>query len=246
MARDSRPQMRVVLPEVRNAATALALISVVTSIVWWVLATQGVVDLYLTPGAVLHGFALWQPFTWLPVSTDTGSVLFSALILWSTGGSVERRWGRKRFLRLALGTTFVAGLITVAISLLVPGMQRIPYTGGTVMSSLVWVSWGLIIWDEQTNIFGFPLSGRTFAMIGVLIPVLNGVFSRLGPLTMIPDYLAILMAFAMIRFGLAPSDLWLRLQSARLQRDLKKRSSRLSVITGGERNMPKDSDKYLH
>jgi membrane associated rhomboid family serine protease len=244
MARDSRPQLRVVMPEIRNAATALALASVVCSIVWWVLASNTGVSLYLVPGQVLHGLALWQPFTWLLASIQAMPVLFTALILWSIGGSLERRWGKSRFLRFTLGTTFVAGLLTLAISFLVTDLQRLTYMGGSAMSSMVWVAWGLVIWNEQTNLFGFPLSGRTFAMIGVLIPLLNGVFG--GLLLMVPEYLAIILAFVIIRGEFSPGDLWVRFQSARLQRDLKKRSSRLSVITGGERNMPKDSDKYLH
>jgi membrane associated rhomboid family serine protease len=244
MARDSRPQVRLVMPEVRNASTALALASVVMSIIWWVLSNGTGVSLYLIPADVLTRLALWQPFTWLLASIGAMPVLFSALIIWSIGGSIERRWGRNRFLRFALGTTFFAGLGAVGIAALVPGMLGLPYQGGSTMSSTIWVAWGLIIWNEQTNLFGFPLTGRTFAMIGVLIPLLNGVFG--GLLLMVPDYLGIILAFIIIRGELSPSDLWVRFQSARLQRELKKRSSRLSVITGGERNMPKDSDKYMH
>lgn len=247
MARDSRPQMRLVLPELRNAATALAIVSIAVSVVWQVLRITTGVSLFMTPGEVFADFALWQPFTWLVASDDAWGVLFTALILWSIGGSIERRWGRQRFLRFVFGVTFTAGLLTLAASLLIAPMQGFPFAGGGVMSSAVWVAWGLIIWDEQTNLFGWPISGRTFALLGVAFPVLVALFGwPRAAMALLPTFIAIALAFALIRFHLSPSDLWLRIQSARLQRDLKKRSSRLSVITGGERNMPRDSDKYLH
>ena len=245
MARDSRPQIRVVMPEVRNAATALALASVILSILWKVIYSTSGVSLYLIPMQVYSG-ALWQPVSWLPAGADTWGVLFSALIFWSVGGSLERRWGRTRFLRYSFAVTFFSGLLTLALAFALPDvLMRVPYMGGSVMSSLMWVTWGLVIWDEQTNFFGYPISGRTFAMIGILIPVMFSFFENALP-ALVPTFIAILLAFAIVRFGLAPSELWLRVQSARLQRDLKKRSSRLSVISGGDRNMPKDSDKYLH
>lgn len=244
MSRESRPQLRVALPEVRNASTALAIASVVMSVVWWILHRNAGVTLYLVPAEVFGSLALWQPVTWLLASVGAWPVLFTALILWSIGGSLERRWGRARFVRFIFSVTFIAGLLTLGLALAVPGMERVVYTGGDAMASMIWVAWGLVIWNEQTNLFGYPLTGRTFAMIGVLLPVMNAVFGQL--LMLVPEFLAIGLAFLVIRGGVSPSELWLRIQSARLQRDLKKRSSRLSVISGGDRNMPKDSDKYLH
>src|SRR5690349_3611584 len=138
MARDSRPQLRVVMPEVRNASTALALASVVMSIFWHIALTTGGFVLYLVPGFVLHQLALWQPVTWLLVSDEPMAVLFNALILWSIGGSLERRWGRTRFLRFVFGVTFTAGLATLAISLGVPFLQGVKYSGGQAMASMVW------------------------------------------------------------------------------------------------------------
>jgi membrane associated rhomboid family serine protease len=234
------------MPEVRNAATGLALASVLVSILWRVILSTSGVMLYMNPAQTIYGLSLWQPVTWLIASADTWGVLFSALIFWSVGGSLERRWGRARFLRYSFGVTFFSGLLTLALAFALPDvLMRVPYMGGTVMSTLMWVSWGMVIWDEQTNFFGFPITGRTFAMIGILIPVLNALFENAMPM-LVPSFIAILLAFAIVRFELSPSELWTRLQSARLQRDLKKRSSRLSVISGGDRNMPKDSDKYLH
>ena len=95
------PQVRFVLPSFRNASTALAIGVVVASVFWRVAMGAGLV-LYLVPSSVLHG-EVWQLVTWLPAAMpDTGSVLFSALILWSTGGSLETMWGKARFLRIIL------------------------------------------------------------------------------------------------------------------------------------------------
>lgn len=239
-----RPQIRLALPDVRNVATALALASIVISVVWFVLFQTVQVSLYLVPGEVFRRLHLWQPFTWLLASIGAMPVLFNALILWSIGGSLERMWGRTRFLRFALGITFAAGLLTLALAPLIPSIQAFPYRGGEVMASTVWVGYGLAIWAGQTSLFGFSMTGRTFAAIGVLIPAMGAVFS--GPLGLLPDFLGIALAFLVLRGRASPSDLLERFGSWRLQRQLKKRSSRLQVLSGDGRNMPKDSDKYLH
>jgi membrane associated rhomboid family serine protease len=247
MARDSRPQLRIALPEIRNAATALALASIVLSVVWWLLLLSTGISLYLRPVTVFESLHLWQPVSWLVASNDAWGVLFTGLILWSIGGSIERRWGRSRFLRYVFGVTFVSGLLTLGLSLVITPLQAMMFTGGSTMSSMVWVTWGLLIWDEQTNLFGFPITGRTFALLGVILPVMIALFGwPLATMSLVPTFIAIALAFIIVRGGFSPSDFWLRFQSARLQRDLKKRSSRLSVISGGERNTPKDSDKYMH
>ena len=169
-------QVRYVLPSFRNASTALAVGVVVASVVWRVAATAGVI-LYLVPGSVFAG-ELWQLVTWLPAAApDTSSVIFSALILWSTGGSLEQMWGKARFLRFVFITTTLGGLMTLLTALAFPAVGLFPYFGGNIMSAVVWVGYGCAIWNSSTNIFGYPVTGRTFAMLGVLLLSLNAVFN---------------------------------------------------------------------
>ena len=215
---------------------------VITSVVWKVLGDAGI-DLYLVPGAVWRG-AVWQLVTWVPAaSPSTGAVLFSALIVWSTGGNLEGLWGRARYLRFMLGVTLLAGVLTTLLTWLIPLLGNIPFSGGEILSSIAWVGYGCAIWRTQTNIFGFPLTGKTFALIGLGIACLNAVFSH--PVLLVPEFLALAMTFAYARYKL-PGSMLERFGSWRLERDLRKRSSHLHSIDGGKRNTDSGSDKYLH
>jgi len=235
------------LPSVRNAATALALICIVASVAWWTLFKSGVVTLYLVPGAVLHSGEVWQLATWMFPAIDVTPVLFSALIIWQCGGYLESWWGRRRFLTFTLVTTFVSGLLTVGVVALLAtfgiNIMGALYTGGTVMGSMLWVAQGLAIWNGQTNLFGYPMTGRTFAAIGVLLTALTGVFA--GVAILIPEIFALVIAFLYVRQGF-PSNLLERLGSWRLQRRLAKRTSQLRVVSDGQRNTSSGSDKFLH
>lgn len=230
------------LPPFRNAATILALLLVVTSVIWKVALNAGL-TLYLVPGEVFAG-VFWQVVSWLPAAApQTGSVLFGALILWNTGGNLESTWGRTRFLRFMLVTTFVAGVLTLLTALLITPLRGVAFFGGDILSAIAWVGYGCAMWRSQLNIFGYPLTGKTFALIGVAIAFLNAVF--ISPLVIVAEAWALLLTFAYARFEL-PGSFFERFGSWRLERTLKKRSSHLRSVEGGKRNVGGDSDKYLH
>ncbi len=230
------------LPPFKNASTVLAVLLIATSVLWRLALNAGVV-LYLTPGDVLTG-KVWQLLTWLPAEApQTGSVLFSALIIWNTGGGLEMAWGRARFLRFMLGTTFAAGLLTLACAALITPLQGASFFGGGILSAIAWVGYGCAMWRAQLNIFGYPLTGKTFAFIGVGIAALNAVFT--SPYLLVAEAWALLITFAVTRWGF-PGGLLERFGSWRLERTLKKRSTHLRSIDGGQRNVGGDSDKYLH
>ncbi|MFZ5444793.1 MAG: DUF1751 domain-containing protein [Myxococcota bacterium] len=236
-----RPQVQVVLPPFRNASTVLAVLVIVSSIFWKVALDAGV-GLYLVPASVLEG-RVWQLVTWLPAELpSTNAVIFSALILWSTGGPLELLWGRARFLRFVLVTTALAGVLTLLTGALLSSVGEKPFGGGGVMSGIVWVGYGCALWHAETNIFGVPVKGRTFALLGVFFAALNAVLS--GPQLLVAEGWGLLLTFAYARFGF-PRETLVRFRSWQLQRDLKKRSKHLKSIDGG-RNTGRGSDKYLH
>ena len=237
-----RPAVQLQLPPTRNASTPLAVAVVVASVVWR-LAYDAGVTLYLVPGDVLRGH-VWQLVTWLPSAMPaTGSVLFSALILWTTGGSLEQRWGARRYLAFLGGVAFLAGLLTLALALPVSGLRQLAYFGGELLASAAWVGFGCSIWRGQTNIFGYPVTGRTFAMLGVLVTMLNAVFH--GWHMVVAEFFALALTFAYALYDF-PSGLWTRLRSRQLQRDLERRSAHLRVVSDDKRNVSGGSDKYLH
>ncbi len=220
----------------------MAVVIVATSIIWKLAADQGL-SLYLLPGAVFSG-QLWQLLTWLPAAApDVGSVIFSALIVWMTGGSLEGLWGARRYLRFLLVTVFLAGLLTLALGLVSERVASTFFFGGNLLSSVTWVGFGCAMWRSTLLLFGFPVTGRTFALLGLGFTLLNVVFT--SPVVLAAHLFALALTFGYARFGL-PASLFGRLSSWRLRRDLEKRSSHLRALDGGRRNVGSGSDKFLH
>ncbi|HVP61035.1 MAG TPA: DUF1751 domain-containing protein [Myxococcaceae bacterium] len=238
--RPVRRGFRPILPSLQGAAAWFAVALVIGS-VFCRLTLDGVgALLLLVPGEVLRGF-VWQPFTYAFIETSVSGVIFGALILWQLGGALEQSWGTQRMALFAVGITALAGLLTVFLALVIPALRPVPFPGGFVMGSALWVAYGLSFGRRQVNFWGIPLSGNMFALIGVGFVVLTGVFS--SPLLVVPSALALLLTWAYLRLG-GPSDWLLRLQSWRLQRQLRSRSKHLTLVSP-DRNTPRDSDRFL-
>ena len=223
-----------------GAAQKLAIALVAVSVIAVLTRTQALVA--LSPSDVLGRFWLWQPLTYGFLEVQPFGVIFGALITWQIGGALEMSWGTRRLLWFALGSTALAGILTVALSLLWTALQGGVFPGGTVMTTALWIAYGLSHSRAQLNFWGIPLSGNAFAAIGVGFVFLNGAFGGWG--AVVPDAFGVVLAAAYVRMG-SPRRYWIKFQSWRFARQAKSRSKHLRVI-GRERNMPSDSDKYLH
>jgi membrane associated rhomboid family serine protease len=170
-------------------------------------------------------------------------ILFDALILWSIGASLEASWGRSRLLWFAGTVPVVAGLVTLLASIGISSLrQQTLFGGASIVATSMWVAYGLSFGRQQTNFWGMPVTGNVFAGIGVLFVLLATIFY---PWQMaVPEWIGLGLTFYYVKVG-SPRWLWVRFQSWRLQRDLKSRSKHLKVLSN-ERNMPSDSDRYLH
>jgi len=226
----------------RSAAVRLAVALVVGSVVFALFKQSYGAALLLTPAQVVGRLWLWQPLTYAFIETSTMGVIFSALVLWQVGGSLEQSWGSRRMVRFAVGTPVLAGLLTVALSFVVGPLAQMGFGGGWVMGIALWVAFGLSLGRADANFWGMPVSGNILALIGVGFVFLEGAFS--GWLLVVPSVLGILMAAAYVRLG-GPELWWLRFQSWRLQRRLRGRSKHLKVVAP-DRNTRGDSDRYLH
>lgn len=234
--------VRFRVPSFSNAATVLALAVIGTSTAYALLERAGV-SLLLTPAMVMGQYAYWQLLTFIPATWGTGPVLFGALIIWNMGAPLEAQWGRRRFLWFTLGVTALSGVFTVALSWVLLPLGAVTVRGADILSSIIWVAWGLVNWHRPMNLFFATLTGRGFALLGVVMTLLNGVFASFW--LVIPDLFALAVTFAVVRLGWSPAELWLRFQSARLRRQLSRRSSHLTVLSGDEPRS-RGSDKYLH
>jgi membrane associated rhomboid family serine protease len=193
--------------------------------------------LLLVPSAVIGALALWQPLTYAFVETSPFGVIIGAYITYSLGGALEMSLGSRRL--LALGCTVGAGLLTTLLALLLPQLLGVAFPGGTVMTSVLWVAYGLSIGRAQANVWGIPMTGNGLAAVGVGFVLLNAAFGN--PWGVLPDLLGIGLAFIYVRGG-SPRTLWLRFNHKRLQRRLTARPKHLRVVN---RNKP-DRDQYLN
>jgi membrane associated rhomboid family serine protease len=235
-----RRGFRPVFPGLQGAAAWLAVALIIGSVVF-ALARDGFGRLLLLiPGAVLHGY-LWQPLSYGFVADSPMGVIFGALILWQLGGALEQTWGTRRMTAFAIGTTVLAGVVTVLLALVVPVLRLIPFPGGFVMGSALWVAYGLSFGRQQTNFWGLPVSGNVFALIGVGFVFLNGAFTSFYGV--IPEALGLGLTWCYLRLG-GPWDWLLRFQGWRLQRQLRSRSKHLTLVSP-DRNTPRDSDRFL-
>ncbi len=230
-------------PPIRTAAAKLA-IALVACSVFFALTQRGLGGaLLLNPGSVLHAYSLWQPFSYVFIETSPLGVIFGALILFSIGGSLEQTWGARRLVSFALGVTVLAALLTLGLSLGVSAMENDHHAGGTVMTSALWVAYGLSFGKRQTSFWGLPLTGNMLALVGVGLVFLSGAFGSW--LAIVPSAFGLLLTWLYLRVG-GVRLLGLRFSSWRLQRQLKARSKHLRVITDDQVNTSRDSDRFLH
>ncbi len=223
-----------------TVAVKLAIALGAVSVLAWVTPIGGY--LVLLPRAVLSGLAVWQPLTYAFLEDDPMGVIFGALILWQMGSALEATWGSRRLLAFSVGVTALAGVATVLLAIPFTSLRSVPYVGGWVMGGALWVAYGLSYGRGQTNFWGMPVSGNVFAAIGAAFVLLTA--ARFGIAVVVPKLLALGFTFLYVR-GFSPRMLWLRFQSARLHRQLKGRSRHLRVV-GRDRNMPSDSDRFIH
>jgi membrane associated rhomboid family serine protease len=193
--------------------------------------------LLLLPAYVFSHLTLWQPFTYGFVETGPLGILFGALIIWSIGGWLEASWGSKRLLLVSVGITALAGFLTALLSYVTP--VGLAYPGGTVLTTVLWVAYGLAIGRGQTNFWGMPLSGNMLAAVGAAFVGLNVVTA--GWRSEVPALFGLVLIYAYVK-GASPRRLWLQLQHWRLQRQLKDRSKHLHVVRPDRSNQ----DRFLN
>jgi membrane associated rhomboid family serine protease len=170
-----------------NSAHQLAIALIAVSVVHGLLGTAG---LLLIPAATLNNLEIWRPFTALLVAVNPVEIIFGALIIYSIGGALEQSWGKRRFLKVALGIPFLAELATLTTYALLPLNGLVAYHGASMIISTIWIAYGLraAFTRQLLNFWGSPLRGETFALIGLGFVVLNAIFA--GITVVLPDLFA--------------------------------------------------------
>lgn len=111
-----------ITPAVKVLVLANAGVFLVQTIVAMLFDAQASAWLVYTLGLVPVDFAfrgrLWQPFTYMFLHGGLWHLLINMLMLWMFGRDLEINWGRRRFYSFYLTCGIGAGLINVAVKLL--------------------------------------------------------------------------------------------------------------------------------
>jgi membrane associated rhomboid family serine protease len=236
-------------PSVHTRAHQIAIATVIISVIQGLLAQSGSYPLLFSPFRTLFRFELWRPFTALFVAVGPLEVIFGVMIIYSVGGMLEYRWGRKRMTAIALGIPLIAEVVVLIGTLLLPSVfSGHYYPGSRQVVTTLWIIFGLLAHfsGEMLNFWGTPITGRTFALIGVGFVVLSGVFGNFA--LILPDLITIGLCYLYMYRGRSSGlvrKLELQYYEWKLQR-LKNKSG-FRVIKGSKAsNDDDDSDQQIH
>lgn len=211
-------------PPIRSAAVVMTATFAIASVVSALLPALGSA-LVLWPNRVVAAPMPWQVVTYLFVATSPVAVIFGCLIVYQLGSALEAMWGRRRFITICLGIGTAAAVLTVLLSYLAPQLVNLVYPGGVVLTSTLWVLFGLSYGSTQIGFWGVPIRGDVFALLGAAFVVLSAAFSGLA--SVIPELVALGLAWAVMRWRIGP---WTRFRSWQLNRSLRRNSPHLVVV----------------
>jgi hypothetical protein len=216
---------------IRGGAGIMASLIVIGALFFGFAPALTVSHLALTPEAVWGRWEVWQllSYNFIPEPSAVG-VIFSVAIILSLGSQLELQWGTARLWRIMGGIGISTGVLTTLLALVSSALSLRPIAGAHVGSLTMWVAMGLMQRRSMMQFWSLPVTGYTFAAIGLAFSLLNGLFSSW--VLVVPDLIAAALTFLVVHEGF-PSSWWLRLRSNQLQRELKKRSAHLKGIDGG-------------
>ncbi len=99
-----------------------------------------------SPEAFFSG-RLWQILTYPFLHGGMGHLMLNALVLYTMGSELERRWGTKRFL-------WFYGLCAV---------------GGAILHSIVWLALSLFGYGGAAELGGIPVIGASGSLYGLMV-----------------------------------------------------------------------------
>lgn len=196
-------------------------------------------NLLYTPSGLLHG-KIWQILTYTVVyPLGTGNIfgfLISLYFLYMIGGQVEAVLGSRRFLGFFFAAPALAAILSLPVAYLL-GAQRHAYPGlWAALGGLTIVFAHHFAHQPIYLMFVLPVQGRTLIYIsfGIL-----GLYAILGGLSLVlPPLFAMLIALAFNRQLFQPRRAWLRFRAWQIERKLKRRTGKFSVIDGDRKDEP--------
>ena len=173
-----RPFTERLSPTIRNLVVAEA---VVFGLAVMARGLREPIAMHLALGPGIWAGELWQPVTSLFVHTELWSFFFNMLGLWFVGATVERVFGRRRFLLIFFVTGIAANLVTAGLIGWLRMGVRNEGCGDSVLA--LFVVLGVVYGRTPVRVFGqLVLQARVLAWILVGIAVLSLVVYGAWPI----------------------------------------------------------------
>jgi membrane associated rhomboid family serine protease len=215
-----------------------------------ILANFGIPQVYdafvYRPHEVIPGLKLWKLLTYLFVlGGDPIGFLIGLVVLYFFGAWFERSWGSQRYMRFFLISGAGAALLPLAVSAFSERVAGTTYYGNWAVLQALTVAMGMLQPEAKVYFyFVLPISARqlmylSWGLIGLFI-----VFNA-SVVPYLPAIGGVVMGLLLTVGAQGPRRLWLRFQAARIERQLRRRSSHLKVVPPPSRD-GEDKKTYLH
>ena len=155
----------------------------------------------LRPEDVMSGH-VWQVVSYSFIHLGILHLLFNMLSLWMFGSTLERDWGRSRFLQFYFFCVLGAALLTIIMSFShLLGMSPNTLTAGASGGIYgLLVAFGMLYAETRVYVYGiFPIKAKFFAMIWVGI-ALFGALSEQGGIANVAHLGGALVGYLYIKF----------------------------------------------
>jgi membrane associated rhomboid family serine protease len=208
-------------------------------------------QLVFRPGDVLHG-KIWQLVTYTFFVPEPVSLLISGLVLWMFAGTLERRWGMRRFLSFFFSAVVIAAVLTTAVSVVWPSARSYPYAGTWTAIEALCAAFALSFPNDQILLmFVLPIRARYLIHISVAMTLLFVIMTGAVVPFLTPIF-GLVAGIALMSRAARPRQLLLRMRVWWIDRKLKAR--KLRVIRGlpdddelpQRRSGSRGSDGFLH
>jgi len=137
-------------------------------------------ELALTPPAVMHGH-VWQllSYAWLHDIADLAHILFNGFALVLLGPELERRWGRRAFIKFYLLTGLFAGVFSVLAGLVAAPLYNVSIVGASGAIFGLVAAWSMLFPQrELLLLFVIPVRVKWLVWIAIagdfVVLALNG------------------------------------------------------------------------
>jgi membrane associated rhomboid family serine protease len=196
-----------------------------------------------TPADVRTG-SLWQLVSYVFIDADPMGLLFAVYALLVFGGDVEARTGPRAFLGWFFGLGAAASLVTVALSFVWHTLEPLPYDGASVVGLGLLVVWVALNRGAVINFFMvLPMKAEVMLYLSLGLLVLYSI--RFSPAMFVPQFAVFGVGELATRsgFDFSPRRAYLKYRAWQIDRELRKRARKFTVISGGDSEPGSDDDK---